>query len=31
MDRILDLGELGIQQLLAAQQQAVIPVELEDC
>jgi ribonuclease PH len=31
MDRILDVGELGIRQLLAAQQQAVIPVELEDC
>jgi ribonuclease PH len=26
MDQILDLGELGIRQLLAAQQQAVMPV-----
>jgi ribonuclease PH len=26
MDQILDLGELGIRQLLAAQRQAVMPV-----
>jgi ribonuclease PH len=26
MDQILDMGELGIRQLLAAQRQAVMPV-----